>query len=135
MIGHGRRLKLALDAHHTRIRVRRALCRCCHLTMTVLPSWSLPGTHYTLYARQESVQRCQEGARVEDAAPVTLDPDRIADPSTVRRWLKRRLLGLGWCAMAGAKLVWMVTEILAPTILAWDLGALAGTLILEAKAP
>jgi len=56
----------------------------------------------------------------------------LPDPSTVRRWAQRRLLSV-WC--------WLTTGTLgvhflgAPTILAWDLGAVCRILPMEARSP
>jgi len=87
VIGHGRRRKQAHDAHHVCIRIRRGLCRQCHVTITVLPAWSLPYTHYSLATRAEAFKRGVEGRiPIEQAAPPVQDADRVADPSTLRRW-------------------------------------------------
>src|SRR5438034_446918 len=94
MIGHGRRWKSAHDQNHTRIRVRRGRCRCCRLTITVLPRWSMPYSIYSLHARVEALHRyVEQGKPLEQAAPPTLDPDRVADPATLRRWGQRRPKG------------------------------------------
>jgi hypothetical protein len=49
---------------------------------------------------------------LEVAAPLLRDADRMADASTVRRWLVRRLASW-WTCLGHAPL-------LVPTILAWD---------------
>jgi hypothetical protein len=50
--------------------------------------FSLPYTHYSLLARcQALLQRFVEDCSWEKAAPKFKDPDRVPDPSTVRRWL------------------------------------------------
>ena len=55
----------------------------------MLPCFSLPYTHYSLVARSQSLQRyCIENCSWENAAPTVKDPDRIADPSTLRRWFR-----------------------------------------------
>ena len=92
--GHGRRWRQAHDDCHDQIRVRRGLCKHCDLTLTVLPAWSVTGALYNLPARREALGRLAEGETLEASAPVCRDPDRIADPSTVRRWFWRRIAGL-----------------------------------------
>jgi Domain of unknown function (DUF6431) len=132
VIGHGRRSKQAHDENHTRIRVRRGRCVHCQKTFTVLPAWSLPSTHYSLRARQQSLTRVAAGACWEEASPPMRDADRIADPATLRRWCQRRLASL--CGATALQQVGkLVGALLAPTILAWDCLAVAGILIPEAK--
>ncbi len=45
--------------------------------------------HYSLIARSQAL-RCYfvEGCGWEAAAPAVKDPDRVADPSTLRRWFR-----------------------------------------------
>jgi hypothetical protein len=56
----------------------------------------------------------------------------LPDPSTVRRWAQRRLISV-WC--------WIKVGVKdlpfrrAPTIAAWDLGALCRILPIEARSP
>jgi hypothetical protein len=69
------------------------------------------------------------GKTLEEAAPQCLDPDRVADPSTIRRWVWRRVESLWLRLAAGA------TALLPPTILAWDFRAAAGILIPEPSPP
>jgi uncharacterized protein DUF6431 len=89
IIGHGRRHKQAHDEHHDWIKIRRGVCRPCHLTITFLPTYSLPYSHYSLIARSEALRRYfVEGCSWEAAAPPVKDPDRVADSSTLRRWCK-----------------------------------------------
>ena len=48
---------------------------------------SLPYTHYSLLARCQALQRrFVEHRSWEDAAPTLKDPNRVPDPSTLRRW-------------------------------------------------
>jgi hypothetical protein len=57
------------------------------MTFTFLPLFSLPYTHYSLLARSEALQRrFIEHCSWEKALPKLKDPDRLPDPSTVRRW-------------------------------------------------
>jgi hypothetical protein len=57
------------------------------VTVSFLPAFSLPYTHYSLVARSEAVRlRFVEGCSWEDAAPPLKDPDRVPAPSTLRRW-------------------------------------------------
>lgn len=87
VIGHGRRRKQAHDEHHDWIEIRRGLCNGCGKTFTFLPSFSLPYTHYSLLARSLALRRYfAEHCSWESAAPTVKDPNRVADPSTLRRW-------------------------------------------------
>ncbi|HEY6345621.1 MAG TPA: DUF6431 domain-containing protein [Bryobacteraceae bacterium] len=119
VIGNGRRLRSAHDGEHDRIRVRRGRCKGCGRSVTVLPERCIPGASYSLAARQQAVQRIASGIAVEQAAPDCLDPDRIADPSTLRRWCRRRIESLVFA-------VYRVT-----TWFAWDWRAAARILIPE----
>ena len=87
IIGHGRRRKQAHDQHHDWIGIRRGLCPGCGKTFTLLPPLSLPYTHYSLLARSQALlRRLEEHCSWEDATPTLKDPDRVPDPSTLRRW-------------------------------------------------
>jgi hypothetical protein len=87
IIGHGRRRKQAHDEHHDWIGIRRGRCADCGTTFTFLPLFSLPYTHYSLLARCQALwRRFVEHCSWEKALPKLQDPDRLPDPSTVRRW-------------------------------------------------
>ena len=89
IIGHGRRRKQAHDEHHDWIPIRRGLCSRCGKTFTFLPPLSPPYGHYSFVARSQALHRYfVEGRSWEDAAPAVRDPDRVADPSTLRRWFR-----------------------------------------------
>lgn len=89
VVGHGRRQKQAHDEEHDWITIRRGICRPCSKTITFLPVFSLPYSHYSLIARSEALRRFfVEGCSWEKAAPLVKDPHRIADPSTLRRWFQ-----------------------------------------------
>jgi hypothetical protein len=89
IIGHGRRRKQAHDEHHDWIGIRRGLCQLCGKTFTFLPPFSPPYGHYSLIARSQALRRYfLEGCCWETAAPAVKDPDRVADPSTLRRWFR-----------------------------------------------
>jgi len=89
VVGHGRRRKQAHDEEHDWITIRRGICRPCGKTITFLPVFSLPYSHYSLIARSEALRRFfVEGCSWEKAAPTVKDPHRIADPSTLRRWFQ-----------------------------------------------
>src|SRR6266700_3555480 len=96
IIGHGRRFRQAHDDRHDSIWVRRGICRHCGRTLTVLPWWCVPWGHYSLPAREQAVARFAGGKTLEQAAPDCRDPNRIADPSTIRRWAWRRIASLPW---------------------------------------
>lgn len=121
VIGHGRRFRQAHDDLHDRIRVRRGICRHCDRTLTVLPHWCVPKAPYNLPVRVEALDRLAAGRTLEEAAPHCRDPDRIADPSTIRRWFWRRMESLRF--------------FFSPTILAWDWRAAARILVTEASSP
>jgi len=87
IIGHGRRRKQAHDAHHDWIGIRRGRCTGCGKTFTFLPLLSLPYTHYSLLTRCHALrQRFVKHCSWEEATPALKDPDRVPDPSTLRRW-------------------------------------------------
>jgi len=130
MIGHGRRSKQAHAPDRDRIPVRRALCKLCEITCTILPAWSLPYTHYALETRQATVHNWMSGKPRNEAAPVLKNPDRSPDAATVSRWSERRLEAFY------ATWEWVRKNLLRlplPTILAWDFRAALRILIPEAK--
>jgi hypothetical protein len=90
IIGHGRRRKQAHDESHDWIGIRRGLCRRCHQTFTFLPPFSPPYGQYSFIARSQALRRyfLEDRRCWEDAAPSVQDPDRVADPSTLRRWFR-----------------------------------------------
>jgi hypothetical protein len=56
---------------------------------TFLPRFSPPYTHYSLIARADALWHYfVEGRSWEAAAPVVQDPNRVPDPSTLRRWFQ-----------------------------------------------
>lgn len=130
MVGHGRRNKPAHDQQHTFIRIRRAICNSCSQTITVLPAWSLPYTHYSLHARRQALSRVEQGVRLEAATPLVRDPDRMADAATLRRWCRRRIESVVLCAAWLRQWPWRIRP---PTILAWDWQAAARMLLMEAS--
>jgi hypothetical protein len=89
IVGHGRRRKQAHDEDHDWIPIRRGLCNLCGKTFTFLPAFSPPYSHYSFIARSQALRRYfLEGCSWEAAAPAVKDPDRLADPSTLRRWFR-----------------------------------------------
>ena len=89
IIGHGRRRKQAHDEHHAWIGIRRGRCPDCGKTFTFLPWLSLPYTHYSVLARCQALQRrFEERCSWEEATPTLKDPNRMPDPSTLRRWAR-----------------------------------------------
>jgi hypothetical protein len=122
VVGHGRRRRQAHDAIHDWILVRRGLCKVCGRTLTALPGWCVPGALYNLPARQQALDRLGRRCPLEQAAPDCRDPDRIADPSTVRRWFWRRVASLRF-------LLW------TPTLFAWDWFAAGRILFAEPISP
>jgi hypothetical protein len=85
-----------------------------------------------LRCRQQACENIAAGDSVEQAAPHCKDPTRLPDSSTVRRWVKRRLLSL-WCWMMAGSQGERFSR--APTILAWDLAAVCRILPIEARSP
>ena len=64
-------------------------CRRCGKTFTFLPPLSLPYTHYSLLARCRALRRrFEEHCSWEEAATPLKDPNRVPDPSTLRRWAR-----------------------------------------------
>ena len=108
------------------------MCRPCHKTFTILPIGLAPSGHFTLRCRQQACEQIAAGDSVEQAIPYCKDPSRSPDPSTLRRWAQRRLLSVYCWATAGG----IRQRILqAPTIVAWDLGAICRILPIEARSP
>jgi hypothetical protein len=88
--GHGRRRKQAHDQDHDWIPIRRGRCKPCHQTFTFRPPFSPPCGHYSLIARSRALwSYFVEGRGLQAAAPPLKDPDRAADPSTLRRWFRQ----------------------------------------------
>jgi hypothetical protein len=86
IIGHGRRRKQAHDEHHNWIGIRCGRCSGCGKTFTFLPPLLLSYTHYSPFARCEALRRrFEEHGSWEEATPAVKDPNRLPDPSTVRR--------------------------------------------------
>ena len=132
IIGHGRRRRQSHDDKHECIWVRRGICGPCRKTFTILPDGLAPSAPITLHCRQQACEHLAAGETAEQATPHCKDPTRLPDPSTVRRWARRRLLGL-WCWIQAG--VQHQRFLQSPTILAWDLGALCRILPIEARSP
>lgn len=89
IVGHGRGDKQAHDERHDKIGIRRGYCKPRKKSFTILPPFSLPYTHYSLVARGEAPRNhFVEGRSLEAPAPAVKDPDRVAAPSTLRRWFR-----------------------------------------------
>ena len=89
----------------------------------MLPGWLIPGGHYSLEARQQSERMLlEQGLPAEQCIAQIADPDRTPDPSTVRRWFRRRWESLlvSW--------QWIFPP---PTLFAWDWKAACRILIPE----
>jgi hypothetical protein len=112
--------------------IRRGLCRQYNKTFTILPDWLAPSGHYSLRCRQQACERIAAGDSAEQAVPHCKDPAHLPDPSTLRRWVQRRVFSLWYWARAAAAGKYFFA---APTILAWDLSAFCRMLRLEAKGP
>ena len=132
IIGHGRRLRQSHDDRHERIWVRRGICRPCRKTFTALPDWLAPSSHYSLHCRKQACEHIATGDTAEQAAPHCKDPNRLPDPSTVRRWAQQRLITV-WCWVRNGTRSESILQ--KPTILAWDIGALCRILPVEARSP
>jgi len=89
IIGHGSRHKQAHDDSHDWIKYRRGFCKVGQHTVSFLPAFSLPYTHYSLVARGQALRRrFVEHCSWESSAPTLKDPNRVPDPSTLRRWCR-----------------------------------------------
>ena len=132
IIGHGLRSRHAHDDRNERIWVRRGICQPCNKTFTILPDWLAPSAPFSLRCREQACEHIAAGDSVEQAAPHCQDPSRSPDPSTLRRWAHRRLLSVCCWVATGAIGQHLLR---APTILAWDLGALCRMLPFEARSP
>jgi len=132
IIGRGRRLRQAHDDGHERLWIRRGICRQCSKTFTVLPDWLVPSGHYSLRCRQQACERIAAGDSTEQATPHCKNPARLPDPSTLRRWVQKRVLSLSGWARAATTAEYFFA---APTILTWDLSAVCRMLRLEAQSP
>jgi hypothetical protein len=119
IVGHGRRRKQAHDQRHDRIWIRRGRCRPCRKTFTILPAWSPPYSHYSLYCRQQAWESVRKVDSWEESVPNAKEPDRVPDPSTLRRWAGQLFcLRVLLAAGLGRAVGW---NIFGPsTILAWD---------------
>jgi hypothetical protein len=85
-----------------------------------------------LRCRQQACERIAAGDSAEQAAPHCKDPSQSPDPSTLYRWAHRRLLSVGcWLKAAASDSIFLW----APTIVAWDLGAVCRILPIEARSP
>ena len=82
----------------------------------------MPHSVYNLPVREQAMARVADGEALERAAPDCRDPNRIADRSTVRRWLERRVESL-------------LIFFRSPTLAAWDWRAAARILGLEGIPP
>ena len=132
IIGHGRRRRQCYDDQREWIWVRRGICQPCRKTFTILPDWLVPAGHYTLHCRKQSCDRIAAGETAEQAAPQCKDSTRLPDPSSVRRWAQRRLISVYCWMQIGIRDLHFLQ---APTICAWDLGALCRILPIEARSP
>jgi hypothetical protein len=112
--------------------VRRGICHPCRKTFTILPHWLAPVASFTLRCRQLACERLAAANSFEQAVPDCRDLSRSPDPSTLRRWAQRRVFTLYCWGKVGAigNFFWQ-----APTIVAWDLGALCRILPIEARSP
>jgi hypothetical protein len=132
IIGHGRRLRQCHDDQRRGVWVRRGICRPCKKTFTILPDYLVPSGHFSIHCRRQACERVSAGDSAEQASPHCKDPTRLPDPSSVRRWVRRRLLSV-WCWVeAGVR---SEPFFQSPTILAWDLAALSNILLIEARSP
>lgn len=132
IVGHGRRRRQAHDGRHEVIWIRRGICHSCRLTFTILPRTLAPSAVFALRCRQIACDSIAAGEALEQAAPHCQNPQRLPDPSTLRRWVQRRLLSVACWLKAGD---FGARFLRSPTILAWDLAALCRILPIEASSP
>ena len=89
----------------------------------------MPRASYSLVGRQDAMRHLAEGLAIEQAAPQCRDPDRVADPATLRRWAWRRIESLRlWMAAP-----WTLFRL--PTLVAWDWRAALCNLAVEPFPP
>jgi len=130
IIVHGVRRKQAHVARNSWIWIRRGRCRPCRKTFTILPAWSPPYGHYSLQCRQQAWESLHEARSWEESVPNIKEPDRLPDPSTVRRWAGQLFcLGVLLASRIWQMAGWNIFG--PPTILAWDWNAIRLTLPLE----
>jgi hypothetical protein len=112
--------------------VRRGICRICRKTFTALPDWLAPAAVFSLRCRQLACESIAAGHSLEQAAPHCRDLSRLPDPTTLRRWARRRLLSIAcWLRMGALS----GRFFRLPTILAWDFGVVCRILPVEARSP
>jgi hypothetical protein len=76
IIGAGRRRKQVHDEDHDWIPIRRGLCNLCGKTLTFLPPFSPPYSHYSLIAPSQALRRYfGERCGWEAAAPTLKTPN------------------------------------------------------------
>lgn len=121
IVGHGQRQRQAHDQQHDWIRVRRGECRQCHQTFTFLPDACLPYSHYSLHCRCEALELYQCLGSAEAAMPIVKEPDRVPDPSTIRRWRKQWDSIQNWFNEQ-SRTIEPCSRSLLTTILAWVWG-------------
>jgi hypothetical protein len=121
IVGHGLRRKQAHDLRHDWIWIRRGRCGPCRKTFTILPLWSPAYGHYSFDCRQQAWQALREAGTWEESVPDVKEPDRLPDPSTVRRWAVQ-LFCIG---------LLLANIFNPPTILAWDWSAIRRILPVE----
>jgi hypothetical protein len=97
----------------------------------VLPAWAPPCGHYSLRCRQQAWESARESGTWEQSVPDVKEPNRLPDPSTVRRWswqlfLIAVLLTSKLCQGTG------FNTPRPPTILALDWNAISRILPVEA---
>jgi len=97
-----------------------------------VPRWLAPSAPFSLRCRQSACEQVAAGKSLEEAVPPCRDPSRSPDPSTIRRWVCRRVLSI--CCWVKARAI--SDEFLrVPTIVAWDLSAACRMLQIEARSP
>src|SRR4051794_678181 len=83
--------------------IRCGFCRQYNNTFTILPDWLVPFGHYSLRCRQQACERIAAGESAEQATLHCKDPALLPDPSTLRRWVQRRVFSLWfWARIAAA---------------------------------
>lgn len=90
-IGHGSYPRKALERREEyQIRIKRWLCKACHRTVSILPSFLLRHRHYLLAVIREVVTaRFEEGASWGQIEQLGMSKDRddlIPSARTIRRW-------------------------------------------------
>ena len=87
LVGHGSYPRAVCDHHEVfAIRVKRLLCKVCHRTLSLLPSFCLPYRHYLASTIQSVVSLRVQAACSWKAIRQRFLPSDVPTPTTCREW-------------------------------------------------